>query len=135
MAYIIRLNTDGTTEIIKMPAFLDDMEWFADKIGCEWVERVRPRYYNHTLLVDEEGLLKQHPKLNVLASKMYGTFEHCQPIVGNALLIKESGYPPEFVGFSYDEAKSLKDQMDSIYPSIINSKDYKAFLAYAYLEG
>ena len=60
-------------------------------IGCDMVEIVRVSKLpaNYVLVVDEEGLLKEKPSLNVIGSYLYGTYKHDQPIVGNAVIMKE----------------------------------------------
>lgn len=42
-----------------------------------------------SMLVDEEGLLKEKPALNPIASYLYETDKHGFPIVGNALFVGE----------------------------------------------
>ena len=46
-------------------------------IGCDMIEIVRPHGLpdGYVMVVDEEGLLKENPSLNVLASYLYGMHE------------------------------------------------------------
>ena len=129
MEYIVKLNTNGSTEIVEKPSSLQ-ADWYSKQIGCDYFEIVRPINCEWTLLVDEEGLLKDSPQLNIHASKMYGTFEHNQPIVGTALLMKEGFVDgsPDLIGLAFDEAKSLKEHLDHDFPVIVRSKEFKAFL-------
>ena len=56
-----------------------------------YIEVVRPRNLArpYLMMVDEEGLLKGLP-LNRAASWLCGTQRHGQPIVGDALIMKET---------------------------------------------
>lgn len=55
-----------------------------------YVEVVHPKYLPEGLcmVVDDEGLLKGSA-VNSIASVLYGTPEHGQPIVGNAVILRE----------------------------------------------
>ena len=78
-------------EKLKAQAGSDLMATLRDKIGCEYVEVVHPEGLPgpYLMIVDEEGLMKDRPSLNVIASYLYGTHKHGQPIVGNAVIVKE----------------------------------------------
>lgn len=56
--------------------------------GC--IEVVHPKYLPEGLcmVIDDEGLLKGF-SVNKIASVLYGTPEHGQPIVGNAVILRE----------------------------------------------
>ena len=64
-------------------------------IGCDWIELVdlTPfRKLNMIMMIDEEGKLKDGEKyVNCVASYMYGSQAHGDPIIGNAILIKSDG--------------------------------------------
>lgn len=55
-----------------------------------YIEVVHPKYLPEGLcmVVDDEGLLKGSP-VNNIASILYGTPEHGQPIAGNAVILGE----------------------------------------------
>lgn len=112
MKYVLRLNYDLTIDVLE---FNDDHEfkWFANQIGCEWIEVVHPKYSKYSLVIDEEGRLKPN-YINLLASAMYGTFEHGEPIVGNVLLMKEELINGEYdlTGFSLVEANKIKEELE-----------------------
>lgn len=59
-------------------------------IGCSCIEIVNPKGLEspYCLVIDEEGLYVNKPKLNVIASTWYGTAEHNQPIVGKVIVMK-----------------------------------------------
>ena len=113
---VIRLNTDGTTEILETTS---DWDKLAALIGCDWIEVVRPKHNKYVLVVDEEGLLKDKPKLNPLASFIYGILEHDQPVVGNALLMDEvfGNDGPELSGL--EEPEELKETLDDMLSDLI----------------
>lgn len=78
-----------------------------------WYERVHPMGLErpYCMMVNEEGLLRNLP-LNRLGSELYGTHKHKQPIVGNAIFLKDGyhGGEPDTVGMTEDEAKRLGDK-------------------------
>lgn len=64
-------------------------------IGCTYIEAVRANgiKYPYRMLVDEQGMFEEKPVLNILASFLYGTQFHGQPIVGNAVLVADQVLP------------------------------------------
>lgn len=105
----VKLQTNGEISLLDFPGQVD-VSWYADQIGCEWIELVYPKGFPIMLIVDEEGLLKEN-WLNYYASYLYGMHIHGQPIAGDALIAStsESG---EIEGLPDEEAerwmKSLK---------------------------
>ncbi len=61
-------------------------------IGCDWIELVEPDSYmnnGYLMLIDEEGKLRnQTPSINCIASDLYGSDRHGDPIVGNAVIVR-----------------------------------------------
>lgn len=78
-----------------------------------WYERVHPMGLErpYCMMVNEEGLLRNLP-LNRLGSELYGTPKHGQPIVGNAIFLKDGyhGGEPDTIGMTEDEAQRLGDK-------------------------
>lgn len=120
MKYAIKLKTDGSSQIVEIPKN-HDFSWFAQEIGCEWIEIVRPRESKYVLVVDEEGLLKDN-RLNPHASFIYGILKHGQPIVGEALMLKEEmgNEGPELAGIDGDIALGLKNILDETIGDVIS---------------
>ncbi len=106
---LIRLNLDGTTELIPF----NPKDSFSQIIECEYIEIVRPRNCKHSLIVDEEGRLKEN-KINILASYLYGTHFHYQPIMGTVLVCDITPYG-EITGLTDDSAIEFKKKLDDIY--------------------
>ena len=75
-----------------------------------YIEVVHPKYLPEGLcmVVDDEGLLKGSP-INSIASVLYGTPEHGQPIVGNAVILREGFVDGErdFVSLNDDDEAGL----------------------------
>ena len=69
-----------------------------------YIEVVHPKYLPEGLcmVVDDEGLLKGSP-VNNIASILYGTPEHGQPIAGNAVILGER----DFVSLTEDDKTNL----------------------------
>lgn len=81
------ITTDNKTQ------FKDYTTPLLDSIGKEvggYIEVVHPRYLpsGFCMVVNEEGLLQNLP-FNYIASVLYGTQEYGQPIVGNAVILRE----------------------------------------------
>ena len=128
MNYCIRLNIDHTTELIEMPED-HDYRWYAKQIGCDWIEIVHPKYSKHPLIVDEEGRLKDN-HINMIASGMYGTFEHGEPIVGTCLLVNEkwTDEGDDICGFDFVEANKIKAEIDNDVKGAFNRLLFKEIL-------
>jgi len=79
----------GVPYVIDVPADFD-WKWMAEKINCSWIEIVRPRRLpeGFVMIVDEEGLLKPN-EANFAGCWFYETDKHGEPIVGDALILKE----------------------------------------------
>lgn len=114
MKKIIRLRTDGTTEILNAPNDMDS-QYLASLIDCDWIEIVRPKEGAYVLVVDEEGLLKEDVKWNPYASYLYGFISHGTPIAGDALLMCEvfGKEGPELAGIPEQEATEIIKIFDS----------------------
>ena len=67
----------------------------------------------YCMVVDEEGLLRDKPMLNIFASYLYGSHEHGQPIVGNALIMRnvrmEDGMHTDWL--SKEEAEAIASKL------------------------
>ena len=82
-----------------MRSFRPELEYYYKVIGCRTVDFVSAYALegvegleNIDLIVDDEGLFSEQPKVNIIASLLYGYKQHGQPIVGNALVV---GIDPE----------------------------------------
>lgn len=92
--YAVLLKTDDLHPQLVMSTLIasgDVCQMAKSFIGCNCIEAVKAAGIKHPyrLLVDEEGILKEKPVLNFLASYLYGTHHHGQPIVGNAVIVAE----------------------------------------------
>lgn len=103
MKQIIRISTDNEVSIHHYPtgSVVEENRALKELIGdCDIYEHVMPkRLYTvmgasrehgncASMLVDEEGLLKEKP-LNIIASYLYEFDMHKHPIVGNVLIVGE----------------------------------------------
>ena len=113
---IVKVETNGKVTLLDTPEELT-CAWCAKQIGCEWVELVRPKRLadGYIMLVDEVGLMKDRPTVNVAGSWLYETDIHGQPIVGDALILREiyGDDGPEFAPMDEEVAKEfVKDLGD-----------------------
>lgn len=90
MKYAVKLNVNGTADIIEVPD-QRNWTWYPQQIGCEYFENVYPRGLEKPfmMIVDEQGLLKEKPVINFYASWLYETHKHGSPIVGDVLIMKQ----------------------------------------------
>lgn len=67
-----------------------------------------------SMLIDEECLLKENMKLNLIGSYLYETDKHRNPILGNILFVGEgwSGDGIDFCGIEESVFKKLKLQLN-----------------------
>ena len=111
MAKAIKLRTDGHIEIIDVPQQRGLLDWFYLQIGTNCIENVYPRGLEepYMMVVDEEGLLKDRPVINFLASWLYETQKHGHPIVGTVLVMQRvmTWDGPDIGGIPEEEAMKL----------------------------
>ena len=111
MKYAVKLNVDGTADIIEVPD-QRDWRWYSRQIGCEYIENVYPRGLDepYMMIVDEEGLFKAKPVVNFFASWLYETHKHRHPIVGNVLIMKmiATDDGPDVGGMEKGEAEVIQ---------------------------
>lgn len=125
---IIRISTENEISIHDYPAKFEELYTL---IGCRTVEHIMPRrLYTElkmssrvsgkhpgrcvSMLIDEEGLLKENPQPNLVASFLYEADKHQHPIVGNVIFVGDTykGDGVDFCGIDdtvfYDLFRSLK---------------------------
>ena len=133
---IIRVTTDNIVTVHDYPNgdFSQQNTALSELIGngCELVEGVRPtRLYSKlkfscqptmnegesvSMLVDEEGLLKDDVIVNPIGSYLYGTDKHGQIIAGDILFVGEqiAGDGISYCGLSdvnFNRLKNFLEQM------------------------
>ena len=116
--YAVKLNTQLDIEIVEKMPDQGLLDFCYQNIGCQYVETVHPRYLQepYILMIDEEGRLKDKPMVNFIASYLYGTHEHRQPIVGNALVMKlgMTDEGPDIMPLDEAEARQVEESMRKI---------------------
>lgn len=94
-----RIRANGMADIVDFPEN-DKLDWYYKMIGCDCIDIVTPygvdniaKMYDlksiigkFCLIVDDEGLLKENPEVNPIASLMYGIDDHGQALFGNVLV-------------------------------------------------
>ena len=83
-----------------------DLDFYYSLIGEQGLEIIRQWRKSHqVLLVDDCGLLRENPRLNVLASYLTG-----RVIVGNAVMCKEGlrDDEPDIIGYSLHEVTAAR---------------------------
>ena len=89
--YCVKLSCHGLMiELVERQKNEAVLDFCYRVIGCRCIDIVRPVNLDaaYCMVVDDEGLFAEHPILNPFASYLYGAHVHGQPIVGNAVLMK-----------------------------------------------
>lgn len=114
MMYALKLKTDGEISVIEVPAD-KDWRWYSRQIGCDLIQIVHPMGLEspRVVICDEEGLLKERPMINFLASWLYETQTHGQPIVGDVLIMEEydTADGGDLGGMSREDADELSENL------------------------
>ena len=83
-------------------------------IGCDWIELVEPEPLTKDgclLLIDEEGKLREEEfPINCVASDLYGSDQHGDPIIGNAMVVRAADERLELL--TANEAKQLAASLE-----------------------
>ena len=96
-----------------------NLDFYYKHIECELIDIVQPfavreeldKCKDLILIVDDEGAIKDSPKLNVFASLVCG-----QPIYGNVLIAKEQARDDGLytVGLSMTDIKEFEDALSTM---------------------
>lgn len=85
-----------------------------DAIGCEWIELKEPEPLARdglVMMIDEEGKLRNGTAfINCIASHLYGSERHGDPIVGHAVIVKATEESIELL--TEAEAKQVAFSME-----------------------
>lgn len=132
---LIRISTDLEMTVHEFPegTYSEQNKVLRELIGnhCDLYESVRPRrLYTEfkmpdgsgkqrdcvSMLVDEEGLLKENIILNAAASYLYETDQHGCPIAGNVLFVgecwREGGI--DFCGIKEETFELLNKELSNL---------------------
>lgn len=133
---LIRISTDLEMTVHDFPygSHMQQNKVLQQLIGedCELYEHVCPRrLYTElkmrnrptkipgqcvSMLIDEEGLLKETPIPNMIGSYLYESDKHHNPIVGNILFVGEEWGEDgiDFCGIEESVFNSLKNQLNNM---------------------
>lgn len=116
--YAVKLSTTLNIEIVEKKPDQGLLDFCYQNIGCQYVETIHARYLQepYILMIDEEGRLKDKPSINFIASYLYGTHEHHEPIVGNVLVMKlgMTDEGPDILPLDEAEARQVEESMRKI---------------------
>ena len=116
--YAVKLSTTLNIEIVEKKPDQGLLDFCYQNIGCQYVETVHARFLQepYILMIDEEGRLKDKPSINFIASYLYGTHEHHEPIVGNVLVMKlgMTDEGPDILPLDEAEARQVEESMRKI---------------------
>lgn len=103
----ILLKETGEIEIIDVPED-KGLQFYYQNINCDLITIVNAMYLGkkYSLVADDEGLLKAEPKVNMLASILYGYLQHGEYLVGNVLVMKDEFTDEGLDTVGLDKAKA-----------------------------
>ena len=113
-ALVIKVN-NGEVEVNRVPFEHGTLDFYYKEVECECIDIVHGYGLSTDvdIIVDDEGLFKEKPVLNPLASVAYGWAEHGQPIVGNAIICK-----PHQTKDGIDETGFEEEELDKVLAEI-----------------
>ena len=114
--YAVLLTDNQEIKILECDPQEEIFEIARGSLGCEWIELVEPDALSkngYLLLIDEEGKLKDGPMpINCIASDMYGSDRHGDPIVGNAMIVRAGD--ERLMLLTKAEAEMLSSDLDAL---------------------
>lgn len=92
-------------------------------IECDCIELVYPEILPepYVMVVDECGLMREAPVVNLIASYLNGAHKFNYPVVGNVLIMKTvtTDEGDDIAWLDYDEAFKLMNALDAIIPAAL----------------
>ena len=89
----LKLHTNGLVMPVELDLANHEYKYQAMNaaIGSNLIDIVHAAHLPdpYCLVVDDEGLLTEKPVVNVVASYLYGTADHGQPLCGDVLIMKD----------------------------------------------
>lgn len=123
----VTVSTDNTVSIIDIPRNGSPLYEIIHETVGGWYENVHPRRLarKYVMIVNEEGKLLHLPT-NAIASYLYETDKHGEPIVGNVIILKMGVYQGEadVIGMSYDEAVAVMTNLTKSFKNFMKSEEY-----------
>lgn len=114
--YAVLLTETQDVKVIACNPDKDIFDIGREAIGCDWIELVEAESLAKDgllMLIDEEGKLKPGGALiNATASALYGTEQHGDPIMGNAVIVRTTGEDLELL--TAGAARQLAVQMEAV---------------------
>ena len=119
--YAVLLTETQDVKVIACNPDKDIFDIGKEAIGCDWIELVEAEPLAKDgllMMIDEEGKLKPGGVLiNATASALYGTEQHGDPIMGNAVIVRTTGEDLELL--TAGAARQLAVQMGAVRDSAL----------------
>lgn len=115
--YGVLIPADGLfAQVVETNEGESVMEFAYRVIGCRLVDIPRTSLpESYCMFVDDEGLFTEDPRVNMIASYLYGYCKHGQPIVGNAVVLwnieTDDGYDSDFM--SKEGAEAIAESLNN----------------------
>lgn len=121
--YAVVLTDKQEVKVVQCDPDKEIFDTARELIGCDWIEIVEPETLSDkdmVFLIDEEGKLSAGTKfLNCIASHLYKTEKHGDPIIGSAVILKAG--EEELKLLTKAEAETIHDQMTELRGKAIDS--------------
>lgn len=119
--YVVLLTETQDVKVMVCNPDKDIFDIGREAIGCDWIELVEAEPLAKDgllMMIDEEGKLKPGGTLiNATASALYGTEQHGDPIMGNAVIVRTTGENLELL--TSGEAEQLAVRMEAVRDSAL----------------
>ena len=119
--YAVLLTETQDVKVMACDSGKDIFDIGREAIGCDWIELVEAETLAKDgllMMIDEEGKLKPGGALiNATASELYGTEQHGDPIMGNAVIVRTTGENLELL--TSGEAEQLAVRMEAVRDSAL----------------
>ena len=112
--FAVKVDTRMSLKIVEKPENQRILDFCYEHCGCDMIECVHPKglEYPYMFVCDEEFLLKGDPVINFIASYLYETHKHKNPICGDVLVMRQ-GYE-DFELMTEEEAKEMFEKLRAL---------------------
>ena len=92
--FAVKLTEGQSVEFTRCDPTLEVFDNARRLIGCDMIEIIHMRENigkGFVMLVDEEAKLKGNRNINCIASHLYGSQKHGDPLVGHVVIVADAG--------------------------------------------
>ena len=120
--YSVKLTEGQGILLVYCDTQADVLDIGRRNIGCDWIELIVPEQLQkdgYVIMIDEEAKIKGNNNINCIASYLYESHHHGDPVVGNAMIVKVDG--ESLVLLTQEQATTLTFSMMQLREQAINT--------------